>query len=103
MAKNIGSVYHYGVFANIREVYLRKNKPNLYKKMRDSGELEKHLRGFQQHCAMLAQEKHQQIAKERGIDSRLLRNNYVDWVTETIKIQEEVREYMIQLINRDMC
>ena len=100
--KDVGSVYHFGVFANMREIYLRKNKPKLYKRMRESGELEKHLRAFQYHHAVIAEEMHQRLAEERGVNHQLLRLNYIEWVSETVKIQEEVREYMVQLINSDM-
>lgn len=100
--KNTGSNYHIGVFANMREIYLRNNKPTLYKRLRESGELVKHLKAFQNHHAAIAQEMHQRLAEERGVDQRMFSLNFTDWVIETVKIQEEVRAYMIQLINNDM-
>ncbi len=69
--KNTGSNYHIGVFANMREIYLRNNKPTLYKRLRESGELVKHLKAFQNHHAAIAQEMHQRLAEERGVDQRM--------------------------------
>jgi hypothetical protein len=96
--KKLSPKYHIGVFANMREIYLRKNKPGIYKRLRDSGELEQHLKAFQAHHALIAEEKHQELAKERGVNHQLLRMNYIEWVAKTVEIQEEVREYMVKLI-----
>ena len=95
---SLNSKYHYGTFANMREVYLRTHNEALYKKLRDSGELEKHLRAFQAQHAFLAEEMHQRLAKERGVNQQLLMYNMSEWVVKTVEIQEEVRAHMIKLI-----
>lgn len=99
--KNFSPIYHFGVFANMREIYLRKYKPALYERYRKSGELENHLKTFQAHHAVLAEQLHQKLAAERGVTHELLRLNFTEWIARTAAIQEEVRAYMVKLITQE--
>ena len=97
--RSLGPILHIGAYANMREVYLRNNNPELYKMLKESGELENHLRAFQTHHALMAEQMHQKLAEERGVTHQLMRMDYIEWVAQTVEIQEEVREYMVKLIN----
>jgi len=93
--------YHQGIFANMRELFLRTHKRNLYDRLIKTGKLESHLKSFQAYHAAVAQEMHQRLAEERGVDLKLYHYNATEWIFRVVEIQEEVRAYMIEQINSE--
>ena len=101
MDKKISPIYYTGVYGNMRELYLRTHKSAVYKKLAKSGVLEDHLNTFQAHYSAIAEEMHQRLAEERGVTDDLMRFDYCEWVARTCEIQNEVRDYLIHLINQN--
>ena len=101
MDKKISPIYYTGVYGNMRELFLRTHKPMLYKRLAKTGALEDHLKTFQAHYSAIAEDMHQRLAEERGVNQQLLQFNYCEWIARTLEIQNEVRDYMIHLINEN--
>ena len=81
-----------GVWGNLREEYLKSNKPELYNLLNKTGEIEEYLRGYQVAYSNRADRLAQKLSEERGINDELYKKDALEWILETEKIQEEIQE-----------
>lgn len=79
-----------GVWGHLREEYLKAYKPELYKSLLATGEIEKYLNGYQQAYSNRADKMALVLAEERGVNDELYKKDAIHWVLESEKIQEEV-------------
>lgn len=93
-----GDAPSYGIWATLREEYLRKEKPELFKLMHESGILLDHLRAYQRAYSVTAQNLLEEKAKERGCNEELMQKNYFEWFLLTSEISEEVREIVTKMV-----
>ena len=81
-----------GVWGNLREEYLKSNKPELYNLLNKTGEIEEYLMGYQVAYSNRADRLAQKLSEERGINDELYKKDALEWILETEKIQEEIQE-----------
>ena len=81
-----------GVWGHLREEYLKESKPELYATLKETGELEEYLNGYQTAYSNRAEKMAQELSSERGVNEELYNNDSLEWILETEKIQEEIQE-----------
>ena len=89
-----------GVWGQMREEYLKKHNPNLYEKLQEEGELEEYLNGYQIAYSNRAEKMAKEMSAERGLNETLYNQDSLEWILETEKIQEEVKETLAKEIQR---
>lgn len=82
----------------MREEYLRVNKPELYNSLQETGDLERYLKGYQTLYSNRAEKMFDKISAERGVDEALYKKDSLEWILESEKIQEEVKEKLAEEI-----
>ena len=82
----------------MREEYLRVNKPELYNSLQETGDLERYLTGYQTLYSNRAEKMFDKISAERGVDEALYKKDSLEWILESEKIQEEVKEKLAEEI-----
>ena len=75
----------------MREEYLKEHKPELYNKMVEKGDLEGYLTGYQTAYSNRAEKMAEKLAAERGVNEELYKEDSLEWILESEKIQEEVK------------
>ena len=83
-----------GVWGNMREKYLREKNPKLYAAMLEKGELEEYLTSYQKSYSQRAEKIFEKLLLKRGINKELYEKDSLEWILETEKIQEEVKEIL---------
>ena len=89
-----------GVWGHLREEYLKANQPELYDSMLEKGELENYLTGYQTAYSNRAEKMFEELSAERGLNDDLYKNDSLEWILESEKIQEEVRTKLAEEICR---
>lgn len=89
-----------GVWGHLRERYLKEKKPKLYDALRDKGKLEEYLRRYQVSYSHRAEKIFNELLTKRGINEELYGKNSLEWIMETEKIQEEVKELLQEEIQK---
>lgn len=89
-----------GVWGHLREEYLKLKKSELYESLKEKGELENYLNGYQLAYSNRAEKLAKEISEERGINEELYRKDALEWILETEKIQEEIREKLVLEIQK---
>ena len=84
----------------MREEYLKEHNPDLYEKMQESGELGEYLNGYQIAYSNRAEKMANEMATERGVNEELYNQDSLEWILETEKIQEEVKEILSKEIQK---
>lgn len=79
-----------GIWGRLREEYLKTNKPELYELMVEKNELEEYLKSYQAAYSGRAEKMAEKLATERGVDDNLYRDDSLEWILASEKIQEEV-------------
>ena len=90
----------YGVWGQLREEYLRTNKPEEYSSLISSGELENYLASVQEEYSARAERLANELARERGINPQLYKTDSLKWLLESEKIQEELQSRLEKEIQR---
>ena len=80
-----------GVWGHLREEYLKSNQTELYNSLLEKGELENYLTGYQTAYSNRAEKMFEEISAEREVSDELYKNDSLEWILESEKIQEEVR------------
>ncbi len=89
-----------GVWGNMREKYLREKNPKLYAAMLEKGELEEYLTSYQKSYSQRAEKIFEKLLLKRGINKKLYEKDSLEWILETEKIQEEVKEILKEEIQK---
>lgn len=89
-----------GVWGHLREEYLKANKPELYELLVEKDELEEYLTGYQTAYSGRAEKMAEKLAAERGVDDNLYREDSLEWILASEKIQEEVQSTLQREIQR---
>ena len=89
-----------GVWGQMREEYLKQNNLDLYEKLQESRELEEYLNGYQIAYSNRAEKLSKEMSEERGVDEELYKKDSLEWILETEKIQEEVKEILKKEIQK---
>ena len=89
-----------GVWGQIREEYLKTNKPEMYNQLKEEGTLEEYLTGYQIAYSNRAEKMAKELAAERGINEELYEKDSLEWILETEKIQEEIKATLAKEIQQ---
>ena len=89
-----------GVWGSMREKYLREKNPKLYAAMLEKGELEEYLTSYQKSYSQRAEKIFEKLLLKRGINKELYEKDSLEWILETEKIQEEVKEILKEEIQK---
>ena len=89
-----------GVWGQMRAEYLKENNPDLYEELKESGELEEYLNGYQIAYSNRAEKLSKEMSEERGINEELYNKDSLEWILETEKIQEEIKEILKKEIQK---
>ena len=89
-----------GVWGSMREKYLREKNPKLYAAMLEKGELEEYLTSYQKSYSQRAEKIFEKLLLKRGISKELYKKNKLEWILETEKLQEEVKEILKEEIQK---
>ena len=81
-----------GVWGHLREEYLKNEKPTMYKMLIETGELEEYLNGYQEAYCTKASNLTKKLEEEIGVNDELYKTDAIEWILETEKIQEKVKE-----------
>lgn len=84
----------------MREKYLREKNPKLYAAMLEKGELEEYLTSYQKSYSQRAEKIFEKLLLKRGINKKLYEKDSLEWILETEKIQEEVKEILKEEIQK---
>lgn len=89
-----------GVWGNMREKYLREKNPKLYAAMLEMGELEEYLKSYQKSYSQRAEKIFEKLLLKRGISKELYEKDSLEWILETEKLEEEVKEILKEEIQK---
>ena len=89
-----------GVWGHMREEYLKEHKPELYATLKETGELEEYLTGYQIAYSNRAEKMAKEMSEERGVNEEMYNQDSLEWILETEKIQEEVKEILAKEIQQ---
>ena len=79
------------VWGHLREEYLKANKPELYELLVEKDELEEYLTGYQVAYSNRAEKLSEKLATERGVSAELYKEDSLEWILATEKIQADVK------------
>lgn len=89
-----------GVWGQLREEFLKEKEPELYKSLLEKGNLEKYLTSYQIAYSNRADKMAKKLSEERGVTEELYQNDPLEWILESEKIQEDIREKLAEEICR---
>ncbi len=89
-----------GVWGNMREKYLREKNPELYAAMLEKGELEEYLTSYQKSYSKRAEKIFEELLLKRGISKELYEKDFLEWILETEKLEEEVKAILKKEIQK---
>ena len=90
----------YGVWGRMREEFLKREHPAIYRHLVKSGELMDYLDGYQQAYSKRAATLDAELSKERGLTDSLMERNPLRWILLAGQIHLEVLRRLEDEINR---
>ena len=90
----------YGVWGRMREEFLKREHPAIYRHLVKSGELMEYLNGYQQAYSKRAATLDAELSKERGLTDSLMERNPRRWILLAGQIHLEVLRRLEDEINR---
>lgn len=75
-----------GVWGKMREDFLRENKPDFYKSLKDSGKLATHLKNYQEKYSLLAEGLVKNFEEKFGVDEKFFRRDSLEYILLSTKI-----------------
>ena len=90
----------YGVWGRMREDYLKREKPAIYRHLMKSGELMEYLDGYQRAYSKRAAALDAELSKERGLTDDLMERDALQWILLAGQIHLEVLRQMEDEIQR---
>ena len=89
----------YGVWGRMREDYLKREKPAIYRHLMKSGELMEYLDGYQRAYSKRAAALDAELSKERGLTDDLMERDALQWILLAGQIHLEVLKRLEYEIN----
>ena len=80
----------YGVWGRMRAEFLQRERPAVYRRLAESGELMSYLEGYQRVFSQRADELHRQLSQERGLDNTLMERDPLRWILLSGQIHLEI-------------
>ena len=80
----------YGVWGRMRAEFLQRERPAVYSRLVESGELMSYLEGYQRVFSQRADELHRQFSQERGLNNALMKRNPLRWILLAGQIHLEI-------------
>ena len=65
---------------------MKENNLDLYEELKESGELEEYLNGYQMAYSNHAEKLSKEMSEERGVNEELYKKDSLEWILETEKI-----------------
>ena len=90
----------YGVWGRMREDFLKREKPAIYRHLIKSGELMEYLEGYQRAYSKRAAALDAELSKARGLDDVLMKRDPLRWILLAGQIHLEVLRRLEQEIQR---
>ena len=90
MGRIKGQVDFYGVWGRMREDYLSHEKPEIYRRLKESGELLRYLDGYQRAYSERAALLDKELSEELGLTDELMERDPPRWVMLAGQIHREV-------------
>ena len=90
----------YGVWGRMREDFLKREHPTIYRHFIKSGELMEYLDGYQQAYSKRAATLDAELSKARGLDDVLMKRDPLRWILLAGQIHLEVLRRLEQEIQR---
>ena len=90
----------YGVWGRMREEFLKREHPAIYRHLVKSGELMEYLNGYQQAYSKRAATLDAELSKERGLTDSLMERNPLRWILLAGQIHLEVLKRLEAEIQR---
>ena len=90
----------YGVWGQMREEFLKREKPTIYHHLMKSGELMEYLDGYQQAYSKRAAALDAELSKEKGLTVGLMERDPLRWILLAGQIHLEVLRKLEQEIQR---
>ena len=90
----------YGVWGRMREDFLKREHPAIYRHLMKSGELMEYLNGYQQVYSKRAATLDAELSKERGLTDGLMERDTLRWILLAGQIHLEVLRQLKAEIQR---
>lgn len=90
----------YGVWGRMREDFLKREHPAIYRHLMKSGELMEYLDGYQQAYSKRAAELDAELSKEQGLDDILMKRDTLRWIVLAGQIHLDVLQRLEQEIQK---
>ena len=90
----------YGVWGRMREEFLKREHPAIYRHLVKSGELMDYLDGYQQAYSKRAAELDAELSKEQGLDDILMKRDTLRWIVLAGQIHLDVLQRLEQEIQK---
>lgn len=90
----------YGVWGRMREEFLKREHPAIYRHLVKSGELIEYLDGYQRAYSKRATALDAELSKERGLTDDLMERDSLRWILLAGQIHLEVLRRLEQEIQR---
>ena len=90
----------YGVWGRMREEFLKREHPAIYRHLIQSGELMNYLDGYQKAYSQRAAALDAELSKERGLDDVLMERDPLRWIVLAGQIHLEVLQRLEAEIQR---
>ncbi|MBR6013455.1 MAG: TnpV protein [Selenomonadaceae bacterium] len=89
-----------GVWGQLREEFLKVHEPKFYNLLIERGNLEEYLTNYQVVYSKRGDKMAEKLAEERGVTAELYRNDPLEWILRSEKIQEDVRAALSEEIQK---
>lgn len=90
----------YGVWGRMREEFLKREHPTIYRHLMKSDELMEYLDGYQQAYSKRAAELDAELSKEQGLDDILMKRDTLRWIVLAGQIHLDVLQRLEQEIQK---
>lgn len=80
----------YGTWGRMREDFLRREHPDIYRELMKSGELMGYLDGYQRAYSKRAAVLDEELSKERGLTDELMERDSLRWIVLAGQIHMEI-------------
>ena len=90
----------YGVWGRMREEFLRREHPTIYRELVKSGELMGYLDGYQRAYSKRAAMLDSELSKERGVTDALMERAPLRWIVLAGQIHMEILRRLEKEIQR---
>ena len=87
-----------GVWANLREKYLKKNEPNVYRLLQEQNKLEEHLLSYDKTYESYAKRLMVEYADRRGVNEELRKRDFYVY----LKMSYEICQIVLKKLTEEI-